>query len=105
MKRAVLLVALAALLMPVAPSTGASFRPCRNATIVGTLGPNFLVGTSRRDVIRGRAGNDVILGLGGTDTICGNTGNDRLVGGIGTDFIYGGFGRFDDCDGEHEQDC
>lgn len=64
----------------------------RQATIVGTAGPDTLKGTAGPDVIAGRGGADVISGLGGDDLICGDAGPDRIGGGGGRDRILGGAG-------------
>jgi Ca2+-binding RTX toxin-like protein len=50
------------------------------AIIVGTNGPDLLLGTSQADMITARDGNDLIFGL---------TNDDRLLGGNGNDFING----------------
>ena len=69
-----------------------SANPCddiNNATIVGTAGDDYLLGTEGPDVIFGLAGNDIILGKGGDDVLCGGDGKDSLLGGAGDDIIYG----------------
>jgi len=59
--------------------------------IVGTAGPDNLVGTPFNDTIVGGAGADVINGAGGNDSIVGGTGADILTGGAGTNtFVYTG---------------
>lgn len=70
----------------------------RNGRVVG--GPNnggfffgFLVGTNGPDVIVGTQGNEIIQGRNGRDTICGRGGNDILQGQNGPDTIYGGPGN------------
>lgn len=75
--------------------TGAAATPCggRNATIVGTGGPDRLRGTPGPDVIAGLGGADVIRGLGGNDVICGGAGPDVLEGGAGADRLLGGAAR------------
>ncbi|MCP3973274.1 MAG: hypothetical protein GY720_02135 [bacterium] len=67
----------------------------REATIVGTPGPDVLDGTNGKDVIHGLGGNDVIRGLGGADIICGGAGDDVIRGYKGADRIYGGGGDDD----------
>ena len=62
-------------------------------TIVGTGGPDRLVGTSGDDVICGLGGSDRIWGLGGSDILRGGPGNDWLYGGAGGDILYGDPGR------------
>ncbi len=64
----------------------------RDATIVGTSGPDRLIGTSGIDVIHGLGGNDVINGLAGNDLICGGYGDDTLRGSGGSDVLIGGPG-------------
>jgi hypothetical protein len=63
------------------------------ATIVGTNGPDTLIGTSHRDVIAGLGGGDRVDAHGGGDIICGGGGNDALDGDGGTDTIVGGGGH------------
>ncbi|HEY1285470.1 MAG TPA: hypothetical protein VGF04_05225, partial [Solirubrobacterales bacterium] len=64
----------------------------RQATIVGTEGPDKLVGTPGRDVIYGGGGDDVILGSLGNDLLCGGPGADLIHGGRGNDLADGGAG-------------
>src|SRR5688572_29139118 len=64
------------------------------ATINGTSGPDFLVGTS---------GNDTINGFGSGDVIYANAGVDNVKGGTGGDVIHGGLGN-DRLDGEDGDD-
>ncbi len=68
---------------------------CRGAeaTILGTIGDDFLIGTPGNDVMVGRDGHDVMLGLGGKDLMCGGPGNDMLVGGTGRDRLDGDRGH------------
>ena len=68
-----------------------TFSGCfgREATILGTDGPDKLVGTPGPDVIFGEGGNDVISGLGGNDRICGGVGNDVINAGAGNDQAIG----------------
>ena len=78
-------------------SVGGGARPTmtcagETVTIVGTAGPDRIVGTPRHDVIVGLDGNDRIHGAGGQDVICGGDGNDFLDGGHGADQLYGGRG-------------
>jgi uncharacterized delta-60 repeat protein len=65
----------------------------RNATIIGTRGPDSLKGTKRADVIAGLGGNDKISGLAGNDVLCGGDGKDTLNGGAGKDKMLGGAGK------------
>ncbi|MGH2791712.1 MAG: calcium-binding protein [Actinomycetota bacterium] len=57
----------------------------RRASIVGTSGPDQLIGTPEDDVIVARGGADVIRGRGGGDDICAGPGADRVFGGGGAD--------------------
>jgi Ca2+-binding RTX toxin-like protein len=50
------------------------------ATINGTDGPDFLVGTAKNDRINAKGGDDVVFGLGGSDRIYGGQGDDRVDG-------------------------
>lgn len=61
-----------------------------NYTQIGTLGSDFLFGSSANDVIRGLAGDDSIFGNGGNDYLQGDAGNDSLYGASGIDYIDGG---------------
>ena len=61
----------------------------RNATIVGSTGPDKLKGSKFRDVIATLGGNDRVKGLGGKDIICGGSGADRIAGGRGADRLLG----------------
>lgn len=94
---AALVATLIVAMIQIAPS-GAQTLPsaptCRGraATIVGTHGSDYLVGTPGDDVIVGLGGPDTIEGGGGNDIICGNAGADVIEGGDGNDRIFGGFG-------------
>ena len=72
-------------------------------TIVGTDGPDRLVGTNKADVILAGAGNDVIIGKNGKDIICAGTGDDTVHGGNGIDLIRGGPGN-DTLNGDNGDD-
>jgi Ca2+-binding RTX toxin-like protein len=61
-------------------------------TIVGSNGPNIIVGSPYSDIICGMNGNDTINGMGGDDTVYGDNGSDDLSGGLGNDLVYGGNG-------------
>lgn len=61
----------------------------REATIVGTSGPDVLDGTDGDDVIVGLDGDDVIRAGAGDDLVCAGSGADRVVGGGGADELYG----------------
>ncbi|MGQ0657002.1 MAG: S8 family serine peptidase, partial [Chromatiales bacterium] len=65
----------------------------RQATIIGTAGPDTLSGTPARDVIAGLGGADSISGGDGGDFICGGPGSDSVSGGAGADQMSGGLGN------------
>ncbi len=65
----------------------------RTPTIVGTDGPDMLVGTRYPDVIYAGAGNDYVLGDGGGDFVCAGDGNDASYGDNGDDVQRGGAGH------------
>ncbi len=62
------------------------------ATIVGSLGADSILGTLSNDVIVTRAGNDSVNGLLGDDLICSGDGNDSINAGNGNDKIESGKG-------------
>jgi virginiamycin B lyase len=64
----------------------------RQATVLGTGGPDTLRGTKGDDVIAAGAGDDTVVGLGGDDLVCGAAGDDRLRGKGGDDELRGGGG-------------
>jgi RTX calcium-binding nonapeptide repeat (4 copies) len=64
----------------------------KRATLVGTRGPDRIVGDGRDDVIVARGGNDVITTGRGNDTICAGRGNDVVDGSRGKDPTWGGRG-------------
>jgi len=82
-----------------AASFGTAARPrdehgrLLRCTIMGTNGPDRLVGSSRRDVICGLGGADVLVGRGGDDILVGGPGNDYLVPGAGRDRALGDAGN------------
>ncbi len=91
-----LLAAFAALflLVPMAGSAAALKCGGKRVTIMGTPGPDHIVGRGANDVIYGGGGNDVITGgRNGNDRICGGPGNDVIHGGRGYDRIYGEAGN------------
>jgi Ca2+-binding RTX toxin-like protein len=63
------------------------------AILMGTSGPDNLIGTLEADTIYGAAGNDTINGYIGNDKIYGELGNDSLRGSVGLDWMYGGEGN------------
>jgi Ca2+-binding RTX toxin-like protein len=62
-------------------------------TIVGTNGPDRLLGTPRRDVICGLGGADILIGRGANDVLAGGPGADYVVPGTGRDRVLGGTGN------------
>ena len=59
------------------------------ATIEGTSGDDWIVGTPQIDVIAGLTGNDLFYEQDGNDIICGNEGADSLIGRVGADLLHG----------------
>lgn len=55
--------------------------------LLGTSGPDRLVGTAAGEELRGGRGNDVLRARGGGDLVFGGRGNDRLFGGAGKDVL------------------
>ncbi len=89
---------------PLAPSTGASLPPAvlpseppickgKQATIVGTDGPDQTAGTAATDVIAALGGNDTVTALARKDVVCGGPGKDTLKGGGGKDTLLGQGGK------------
>lgn len=76
----------------VLPGIGWAQCDGREATLVGTDGPDVIVGTDGDDVILGLGGDDRIEGGEGNDAICGGGGDDTLIGGAGDDSLLGGNG-------------
>jgi len=62
---------------------GVPFSPL--ADVVGTTGPDVLIGDDARNRISGEGGDDYIDGAGDNDIITGGSGNDTLIGGEGSD--------------------
>ncbi len=58
--------------------------------IIGTDGPDNLVGTAGSDCILGRGGDDTIDARDGNDFISGGSGRNTIMAGIGNDFVWGG---------------
>ena len=79
------------------PTAGRATPACghQRATIVGTSGPDRLIGTRRRDVIWAGAGDDLVRGRGGDDLVCAKGGDDRVFAGSGRDVVDGGKGQRD----------
>ena len=81
-----------------APAEGRS----GSQVVVGTAGPDRLVGGSGNDVLCGLggddvlfggSGNDILEGGDGADELHGDSGNDQLDGGAGFDRLFGGSGN------------
>jgi len=51
----------------------------RPVTVVGTAGPDRLVGGPKRDVFLARGGDDQITNVGDKDRVCAGAGDDRVV--------------------------
>ena len=60
--------------------------------VVGTPGPDWLVGGAANDTLDGQGGHDLICGRGGNDDLRGLSGDDHIFGGGGTDTGNGGAG-------------
>ncbi|MEN9727810.1 MAG: hypothetical protein RL434_2176 [Pseudomonadota bacterium] len=63
------------------------------ATLAGTAGPDWLVGTEADECFLTDAGNDVVEAGEGDDLLDGGVGNDLLRGEGGQDHLVGGPGR------------
>ncbi|MFQ6026764.1 MAG: calcium-binding protein [Dehalococcoidia bacterium] len=74
--------------------------------IIGTSGPDVLIGTDEDDVILGLGGNDILIGDEGDDVLCGGEGNDEIDGGDDDDDLFGGDGNDEltDEDGDDNHD-
>jgi len=59
-------------------------------TIVGTPGPDWMVGGALGDTLDGQGGDDLICGRDGDDDLRGLSGNDQIWGDDGIDTITGG---------------
>jgi Ca2+-binding RTX toxin-like protein len=105
---------LAALALPAPAQAATPLCWGKAATIVGTPGPDHLVGQSGvADVIWGGGGDDVIEGGAyysddavpgrAADLLCGEAGNDYVYGGPGPDKLNGGDGD-DHVDGAYGSD-
>ena len=89
MRRAVLLLAVGVLGLLAATAASAQEPPTCLGEPATISGSGTIVGTDGPDVIVGSTGNDTILGLGGDDLICGDLGSDTIDGGEGNDFLIG----------------
>ena len=81
--------------------------------VVGTPGPDWMVGSAFNDILDGQGDDDIICGrngaddlrgLSGDDTMFGGAGNDRLDGGVDTDVANGGNDN-DTCIAETQNSC
>jgi Ca2+-binding RTX toxin-like protein len=70
-----------------AAAAGAPAGTDRTCAIVGTEGPDELVGGEHQDFFYDLGGDDTIRGLGGDDYVFDGAGNDRIEGGAGRDSI------------------
>jgi RTX calcium-binding nonapeptide repeat (4 copies) len=77
-----------AALEPSCPGFGDTLRD----QVIGTQGPDHLVGGPQAEVFCGFGGADRINGNGGSDWLFSDEGRDRLSGGEGADFLSGGDG-------------
>ena len=78
---------------PPTPTPGGATCDGRPATIVGTNGHDFIVGTRHSDVIVTFGGHDLVFGMRGDDVICLGEGKDLAFGGKGNDRIFGEGGK------------
>ena len=62
-------------------------------SVIGTNGPDTIVGSPLSNSLQGGGGNDAISGGGGGDSLSGGTGEDVLDGGPGSDFVNGDEGN------------
>ena len=60
--------------------------------VLGTPGPDWIVGSDFNDILDGQGGNDVICGRAGNDDLRGLSGDDHISGDAGTDSGNGGIG-------------
>ena len=78
--------------VPTLRRQGRLHPPGAGPYLIGTPGPDILVGTGLRNTLSGRAGADCLFGLAGDDKLIGGTGNDLLNGGAGDDRLNGDAG-------------
>ncbi len=101
--KALVVLALAALLTPLAALPAHSATSCfgmpptitvtvPGVITYGTAGDDVILGTAGDDTIRGGLGKDRICGLGGSDDLRGGPGRDRISGGDGNDYLRGDAG-------------
>ena len=88
-------MALAGLLVAAGSASAGEIPTCpdlrNDATIVGTNGPDVILGRKRKDdIIFAKGGDDLIRGRGGFgDRICAGRGDDRAVGRANQDHLFG----------------
>jgi Ca2+-binding RTX toxin-like protein len=75
------------------PGTAAATCKGKQATIVGTDGPDQTAGTAAADVIAVLGGKDTVTALAANDVVCGGPGKDTLKGGKGNDTLLGQAGN------------
>jgi len=69
-----------------AAAQAAGYTICDNAfsstavIVVGTPGPDWMVGGADNDTLDGQDGNDLLCGRGGNDDLRGLSGNDQMFG-------------------------
>lgn len=90
MRRAMLLLAVAGVLLALGGGTALAAAP--GVVITGTAGDDELQGTRAYDVIFAAAGDDRIDGWAGGDDLFGQAGNDTFVDKAGDDLLRGGPG-------------
>ncbi len=118
MKRALMIVALGALMLALAAGVALAALRIGNDQpnkLFGTYGDNvgqdtllgfgagdLLVGRSAADQLAGGSGPDRLYGNEGNDTLDGGPGRDRIFTGFGFDFVYAkdGFKDYINCNGE-----
>ncbi|MGI9384548.1 MAG: cadherin-like domain-containing protein, partial [Methyloligellaceae bacterium] len=66
--------------------------PIPGNDIVGTEGPDMLLGTIGNDMIDALGGDDVVFARAGNDIVDGGEGMDRILAGAGDDIVFGGDG-------------
>ena len=99
MKRALMIVALGALMLALAAGVALAALRIGNDQpnkLFGTHGDNVgqdtLLGFGAGDLLVGRSAADQLAGGSGADRLYGNDGNDTLDGGSGRDKIFTGLG-------------
>ena len=57
--------------------------------VLGTPGPDWMVGSDFNDILDAQGGNDIVCGRAGNDDLRGLSGDDRMFGGNGDDRLSG----------------